>query len=201
LQHLLLLLLLSSPPGTVLKGVPNNLEFLAKLVEDPRFAAGDTTTKFLEDFHFSPRVMEVVLPGAPAAAAAAAAAASCQVCMWTCCHALCVKRRAKLLDVICGCSSSIAVLLLCWCTNKLSLHPAGLQTSVQDWPGRTQLWHVGVPPSGPMDSLHARLANALVGNDADAAVLEFGLTGPTIKFHCDCLVALTGVHSVVVYCW
>jgi hypothetical protein len=47
----------------VLKGVPNNLEFLAKLVEDPRFAAGDTTTKFLEDFHFSPRVMEVVLPG------------------------------------------------------------------------------------------------------------------------------------------
>jgi biotin carboxylase len=50
--------------GTVLKGVPNNLEFLAALVEDPRFAAGDTTTKFLEDFHFSPRVMEVVMPGA-----------------------------------------------------------------------------------------------------------------------------------------
>lgn len=116
--------------GTVLKGVPNNLEFLRALVEDPRFAAGDTTTKFLEDFHFSPRVMEVVMPG--------------------------------------------------------------LQTSVQDWPGRTQLWHVGVPPSGPMDSLHARLANALVGNASDAAVLEFGLTGPTLKFHCDCLVALTG---------
>ena len=50
-------------PGTVLKGVPNNLEFLRKLVEDPRFIAGDTTTKFLEDFHFSPHVMEVVLPG------------------------------------------------------------------------------------------------------------------------------------------
>jgi urea carboxylase len=49
--------------GTVLKGVPNNLEFLRALVEDPRFAAGDTTTKFLEDFSFSPRVMEVVLPG------------------------------------------------------------------------------------------------------------------------------------------
>lgn len=49
--------------GTVLKGVPNNLEFLRALVEDPRFAAGDTTTKFLEDFHFSPRVMEVVMPG------------------------------------------------------------------------------------------------------------------------------------------
>lgn len=70
--------------------------------------------------------------------------------------------------------------------------PTGLQTSVQDWPGRVKLWHVGVPPSGPMDSLHHRLANALVGNPSDAAALEFGLTGPTLRFHCDCLVALTG---------
>jgi allophanate hydrolase subunit 2 len=74
----------------------------------------------------------------------------------------------------------------------LLLPPAGLQTSVQDWPGRVRLWHVGVPPSGPMDSLHHRLANALVGNPADAAALEFGLTGPTVRFHCDCTVALTG---------
>jgi urea carboxylase len=44
-----------------------------------------------------------------------------------------------------------------------------MQTSVQDWPGRTGLWHVGVPPSGPMDALSFRLANALVGNDSDAA--------------------------------
>jgi urea carboxylase len=49
--------------GTVLKGVPNNLEFLRKLVTDPRFIAGDTSTKFLEDFSFSPRVAEVILPG------------------------------------------------------------------------------------------------------------------------------------------
>jgi urea carboxylase len=75
-------------------------------------------------------------------------------------------------------------------TIKLSC--AGLQTSVQDWPGRVKLWHVGVPPSGPMDSLHHRLANALVGNAPDAAALEFGLTGPSLKFHCDCTVALTG---------
>jgi urea carboxylase len=47
----------------VLKGVPNNLEFLRKLVTDPRFIAGDTSTKFLEDFSFSPRVAEVILPG------------------------------------------------------------------------------------------------------------------------------------------
>lgn len=49
--------------GTVIKGVPNNLEFLRALVEDPRFAVGDTTTKFLEGFKFTPRVVEVILPG------------------------------------------------------------------------------------------------------------------------------------------
>ena len=52
-----------------------------------------------------------------------------------------------------------------------------MQTSVQDWPGRIKLWSVGVPPSGPMDALSHRLANALVGNDEDAAALEFSLQG------------------------
>jgi urea carboxylase len=35
----------------------------------------------------------------------------------------------------------------------------GVQTSVQDWPGRTGYWDVGVPPSGPMDAYAHRLAN------------------------------------------
>ena len=34
---------------------------------------------------------------------------------------------------------------------------------MQDYPGRVALWSVGVPPSGPMDDLSHRLANALVG--------------------------------------
>jgi acetyl/propionyl-CoA carboxylase alpha subunit len=59
----LVLLLLLLNPGTVLKGVPNNVEFLRRLVTDPRFIAGDTTTKFLEDFNFTPRVAEIILPG------------------------------------------------------------------------------------------------------------------------------------------
>ena len=29
----------------------------------------------------------------------------------------------------------------------------GMLTTVQDWPGRIGYWHVGVPPSGPMDDL------------------------------------------------
>lgn len=61
-----------------------------------------------------------------------------------------------------------------------------MQTSVQDWPGRARLWHVGVPPSGPMDALGHRLANALVGNDEGAAALEFSLQGAW----------LAGCHSV-----
>ncbi len=34
---------------------------------------------------------------------------------------------------------------------------AGTMTSIQDWPGRLGLWHVGVPPSGPMDDEPAPL--------------------------------------------
>ncbi len=45
------------------QGVPNNLEFLRAVVADPRFIAGDTTTRFLEDFHFVPHVAEVLVPG------------------------------------------------------------------------------------------------------------------------------------------
>lgn len=56
-----------------------------------------------------------------------------------------------------------------------------MQTSVQDWPGRVKLWSVGVPPSGPMDALGHRLANALVGNDEDAAALEFSLQGEGVR--------------------
>jgi urea carboxylase len=51
---------------------------------------------------------------------------------------------------------------------------------------------VGVPPSGPMDTLAFRLANRLVGNDADAAGLEMTLTGPTLRFACEAVIALTG---------
>jgi urea carboxylase len=68
----------------------------------------------------------------------------------------------------------------------------GTQTTIQDFPGRLGYWHVGVPPSGPMDSLAFRFANRLVGNASDAAGLEMTLTGPTLRFSCDATVALTG---------
>jgi urea carboxylase len=68
----------------------------------------------------------------------------------------------------------------------------GTQTTIQDYPGRLGYWHVGVPPSGPMDMLAFRLANRLVGNSADAAGLEMTLTGPTLRFACEATIALTG---------
>ena len=68
----------------------------------------------------------------------------------------------------------------------------GVQSSIQDWPGRLGFWDVGVPPSGPMDALSMRLANRLTGNEQGAAALELTAVGPTLRFNCDCVIALTG---------
>jgi len=68
----------------------------------------------------------------------------------------------------------------------------GTQTTVQDYPGREGYWWVGVPPSGPMDSLSFRLANRLVGNPVDRAALEITMMGPTLAFNTDAIVALSG---------
>ncbi len=68
----------------------------------------------------------------------------------------------------------------------------GTQTTVQDYPGRLGYWHVGVPPSGPMDHLAFRLANSLVGNPEGAAGLEMVIAGPQLRFSCDSFIAITG---------
>jgi biotin-dependent carboxylase-like uncharacterized protein len=67
----------------------------------------------------------------------------------------------------------------------------GLRTTLQD-AGRPGLAHLGVPCSGAVDRLSRRLANALVGNADDAAVLETTLTGPRLRFDADAVVALAG---------
>ena len=68
----------------------------------------------------------------------------------------------------------------------------GVQTTVQDYPGRLGYWHIGVPPSGPMDGLAFRLANRLAGNAEEVAGLEITFTGPTLRFNCDSVIAVTG---------
>jgi urea carboxylase len=68
----------------------------------------------------------------------------------------------------------------------------GAQSSLQELPGRLNLWHVGVPPSGPMDERSFRHANRLVGNADETAALELTVSGPTLKFHADAVIALSG---------
>jgi urea carboxylase len=68
----------------------------------------------------------------------------------------------------------------------------GVQSTVQDFPGRLGYWHIGVPPSGPMDGLAFRLANRLVDNAEDQAGLEITVIGPTLRFNCDSVIAVTG---------
>jgi len=70
----------------------------------------------------------------------------------------------------------------------------GTQTTIQDWPGRLGYWAVGVPPSGPMDSLSFRLANRIVGNAEGAAGIETTLAGPTLKFNTDAVICLAGAE-------
>ncbi len=73
----------------------------------------------------------------------------------------------------------------------------GVQTTVQDYPGRLGYWHVGVPPSGPMDGLAFRLANRLVGNAEGDAGLEITFTGPALRFNCDSVIAVSGAPIVL----
>jgi len=70
----------------------------------------------------------------------------------------------------------------------------GLETSIQDYPGRIGSLNQGFPPSGPMDSWSFRLANVLVENEPGAAALECQFLGPTLKFNSDRIIAITGAN-------
>ena len=76
--------------------------------------------------------------------------------------------------------------------NAIEIIDGGTQTTVQDYPGRTGYWSVGVPPSGPMDHLAFRIANRIVGNSENAAGLEFATLGARLRFDSDTVIALTG---------
>lgn len=64
-------------------------------------------------------------------------------------------------------------------------------TTVQDR-GRTGLRHLGIASGGALDTVSAWLANALVGNDDDCALLEMTLQGPVLELLQPTTVALTG---------
>ena len=79
-----------------------------------------------------------------------------------------------------------------WKTQKIEVLQSGIQTSIQDVNGRLGYWDVGVPPSGAIDPLSLNVANQLLGNPFNTAGLECTLQGPTLKFHCDSQIVITG---------
>ncbi|MBW9271021.1 MAG: urea carboxylase [Candidatus Thiodiazotropha sp. (ex. Lucinisca nassula)] len=115
-----------------LYGSETNLDYLSVLSRDPLLLAGEVTTRYLNDFVYTP----------------------------------------SRIDVLQG----------------------GTQTTVQEYPARTGYWDVGVPPSGPFDNYSFQLANRLLGNPAGAAGMEITMQGPSLKFSCNCRIALTGAE-------
>lgn len=81
--------------------------------------------------------------------------------------------------------------------NTLEVVSGGTQTTVQDFPGRLGYWAVGIPPSGPMDDRSLRLGNRLLNNAADSAALEITMSGPTLRFNTDAVIAVTGAQVSV----
>ncbi|TNV21216.1 urea carboxylase [Buttiauxella sp. B2] len=81
-----------------------------------------------------------------------------------------------------------------WQPTTLDVLTGGTMTTIQDVPGRSGYWHVGVPPSGPFDSRAFTVGNQLLGNDAQAAGLEITLRGPTLRFNQPCAFVLTGAE-------
>ncbi len=73
----------------------------------------------------------------------------------------------------------------------------GLQTTVQDYPGRRGMLAQGFFPAGPMDHLAHRAANLVVGNPASAATLEITLGNFRLRLDADATVAVCGADAPV----
>lgn len=73
----------------------------------------------------------------------------------------------------------------------LEILQSGLYTSIQDL-GRFGYRNYGVPISGVMDECHAKLANHILGNNENNAVLEITLQGPLLCFHENTRIVICG---------
>ena len=65
--------------------------------------------------------------------------------------------------------------------NSFKVLRPGINTTFQDL-GRDNLYHVGLPFSGAIDKRNYLIANSIITNKADDAVLEFAYQGPLIEF-------------------
>jgi len=76
----------------------------------------------------------------------------------------------------------------------LTLLKAGIYTTVQD-AGRFSGAHLGIPISGPMDGQSARLANLILENEENDALLECTFVAPTLEFQKPTLIAIKGAST------
>lgn len=77
--------------------------------------------------------------------------------------------------------------------SDIKIISSGLLTTIQDL-GRYGYRSHGIPISGAMDLSSAKLANLLVGNDENDALLECTMMGPKIEFTIDSYIAVTGAE-------
>jgi len=78
---------------------------------------------------------------------------------------------------------------------SLLIDEPGLFSTIQDL-GRAGYMRIGVPPSGALDALALRAANAVLGNAADEAALEMCRLGVTVTVQAASLrFALTGAEA------
>ena len=82
-------------------------------------------------------------------------------------------------------------------TRAVAILEGGIQTTVQDYPGRRGMLAQGFFPAGPMDHLAFRAANLLVGNPESAAGLEVTLGAFALRFETDATVAVCGAEAPV----
>lgn len=74
----------------------------------------------------------------------------------------------------------------------LEVLDGGIQSTLQDYPGRLGYWAVGVPPGGPMDMWSFRVGNLILGNQDGAPGLELTLRGGKYRFRGAVTFCLTG---------
>jgi urea carboxylase len=77
--------------------------------------------------------------------------------------------------------------------NNIKVITSGALTTVQDI-GRYGYQKFGIPVAGVMDEYSYKIANYLVGNDENEAVLEMTFIGSNLEFLEDMVIAITGAN-------
>jgi 5-oxoprolinase (ATP-hydrolysing) subunit C len=80
---------------------------------------------------------------------------------------------------------------------QIEVLAGGIETTVQDYPGRTGMLRQGLFPAGPMDHFAFRAANLLAGNPLGTAALEVTLGGLGLRFDAEMTVAVCGAEADV----